>query len=492
MNLKNAKVNEIFLKFPKSIFVFIILLVTASLSYDMPYRAIALLPLSYMIIDFFLNRRLKKKNVYTGGLLYKVALIVIFMRYVITPFSIAVTQIFYVTYGQYTVHVTRQSINLAVLLMVIELVCVYATLYLSRAYYSNNKNNLIPNKIGLLKHKFILILFLLITIPVLVVVEPTFIVPRDFLILDSQFENTQLEVAFSGLFFMLSRIVRPVVFLAVFSELKQRYDVSRSKVYMWASILLLGLFIVYHTGTVRFELVFAGIIALYLFKLIYKKIPKFVVLSLMLMVVVGFFSASLLKFTWTVKGSDTPIKDITIEIFGMFQNYFSGPALVATSIEMKDAYINQINSSTFINDFTGSIPVISNYVDQSNRINAYFNRYTGRPYGHNTQIIPLVGIGYVYFPVFPWIFTIMCYWFVVKFDYKLQKSASIEYKYLYLYPGLYLSMGLGFNTQIIFTTLIQRFLPLFLLFKLNSKICLSKSNNEKSYHERRLDLTKPY
>lgn len=55
--------------------------------------------------------------------------------------------------------------------------------------------------------------------------------------------------------------------------------------------------------------------------------------------------------------------------------------------------------STFINDFTGSLPFISNYVNQANRINYYFNIFNGMI--NESLIAPISGIGYVYFPAFP-------------------------------------------------------------------------------------------
>ena len=127
---------------------------------------------------------------------------------------------------------------------------------------------------------------------------------------------------------------------------------------------------------------------------------------------------------------------------------------------------------SFINDFLGSIPVISSFVDQTDRINIYFNLYHNVP--KISLIIPMVGIGYAYFPIFPPIFTVICEWLLISVDYKLEMSKKIEYKYLYLYLGLYLSMCLGFNTQIIFAKFLIPFLPLLILFKINNKICLKK------------------
>ena len=40
---------------------------------------------------------------------------------------------------------------------------------------------------------------------------------------------------------------------------------------------------------------------------------------------------------------------------------------------MVDAFRNQYDISTLVNDFLGSIPLLSGHVDQANRTNVFFN-----------------------------------------------------------------------------------------------------------------------
>lgn len=473
MNIKRTRFNFILLKFSQSILIFMIAALTAILCYDKPYKAILLLPFSYMIINLFYNNQISKKDKYTGGFIHRAALVVIFIRYAITPLSIAITGEFYSSRA----NTSSDSISFAVLLMMFELVSVYITLFVARLYYSKRLNRTIPESVKGLNHKVVLAVFSLLALIIILAVEPNLLIPSNFLVLTEDYSRVQLDIAYDGLYSSLAQLVKPVIFLLLLSNLKKKYDKNKNDMYIWFSFFLVVFFMGLYTGTQRWELVFAGIIGLYLLKVSYREIPKVLVVGIIAIMSIGFFSASLYKFSWAVQSSINPLKDVTIEMLGMFQNYFSGPRVVANSIEMQSIYGNNITLVTFINDFIGSIPILSRYVDQSNRINVYFNMYHN--IHNNAFIIPMLGIGYSYFPIFPPIFTVICQWFLVKLDYKLETSKSIEYRYLYLYLGLYLAMSLGFNTQIVFAKFLIPFLPLLFIFKVNELICLKrKTANE--------------
>lgn len=469
MNFNRVKLGNFIFRFFQSIVCIIATIIILALCYDKPYKFITVLPFSYMVINIFYKHRLHKNNDnYTGGFIYKISLMVIFIRFVITPLFIALTGKFY-SANAYT---STNSINLAIMLMTYELICIYITLYIARSYYSKKYKNTVSNRVEIPNHKFILILFAMLGSLVVLLVEPNLIIPQDFLVLSNDYQKIQLDMDYDGLYSSLATLVKPVIFIIIFSCIKRQYDLKNRRVYIWLSFFVVILFMGMYTGTKRWEIVFAGIIGMYLLKNTYGKIPKSLMIGASLVIFISFISVSLYKFSWAVQTSENPVKDIIFEMFGSFQSYFSGPRVVANSIEMKTIYGKYIGLTTFINDFIGSIPIISNFVDQTNRINVYFNMYHNIP--NNALIIPMVGIGYSYFPIFSPIFTVICEWFVIKVDYKLETSRTIEYKYLYLYFGLYLSMCLGFNTQIIFAKFLIPFLPLLILFKINEKICLKK------------------
>lgn len=443
------------------------------LCYDTSYKAISFLPFAYMILNSFFRHQLMRNREHSLGLLCKIELYVIFIRYVVTPLSIALSGEFYT----WRANTSNSSISLAVVLMIMELFGAYLVLYVTHIYFSKRLKNVTLRRVEMPNNTLALTAFVMLGIAILLIGKPNALIPTSFFVLGEDYSIMELNTSLDSFLNILAMLVKPILFLILFSVLKRYYDRTGKGIFIWLSFALAILFIGMYTGTRRWQILFAGITSGYLLVKAYDDVPKGLMIGLAAIVSISFLSASLYKFSWAVQNSSQPVKDIVVEMFGMFQDYFSGPRVVANSIEMKSVYGSDIGLSTFVNDFIGCIPIVARHVDQTDRINAYFNMY----HSLNTTplIIPMIGIGYCYCPVFPPIFSMLCQWLVVVIDYKFQTSKSIEYRYLYLYFGLYLVMFWGFNTQIIFGKFLIPFLPLLLLFRLNDRICIKKKGSNK-------------
>jgi hypothetical protein len=186
-------------------------------------------------------------------------------------------------------------------------------------------------------------------------------------------------------------------------------------------------------------------------------------------------SISMYKFSWAIINAEKPLIQIFSVMSSQFQDYFSGPRTVAQAIKMKEMFGTQISLSTLINDFVGSIPFISNYVNQSNRLNVYFNLYNYIPVGNTSLIVPMVGCGYAYLGlIFAPIFTALCEFGAIKLDFFYRKERRVEFQIIYIYAAIMLSLCMGFNTQIVFGFFVTTFIPLWLLFYCNKKFVLKK------------------
>lgn len=468
MNLFQPMKGPMLSKFLQVITNLTVSVVTLVLLYDKEYRVIGLLPISYLVINSIRSSVFIRGEKYNGGFLYAVAQVVIFVRYMITPFTIALSGAFYAR----RIPTSVGSINLAVALMIYELISIYVTHFVARKYYTKRFGTAVETSATAVKNKFVLWVFLLTSLPVLLLTDTSLVFPTDFFVLGDTYMNPQLEVSNEGLFFSLAMLVKPVMFLLAFSYIKEKHDRHGGSASIWLSFVLVAVFMGMHTGTKRWGIRFTAIIGIYLIRVSYDKLPKHLLVGIVSLMCVSFLSASLYKFAWIVQGSSRPFRDIIVAMLEMFQDYFSGPRAVANSLDMLRAYGSSIGLSTLVNDYAGSIPVVSRYIDQMDRINVYFNLY------HNLDktslIMPMVGIGYAYFPVFPPVFTVLHQWLLIRMDYRLETSRSIEFRYLYLHIGLYLAMCIGFNTQIIFARLLIPFLPLLVLFNLNRKISFRK------------------
>jgi len=452
----------------KSLLLFAVTVAVFILCYDTAYKAIAVLPLAYMILNALFSYQLMRNRAYPLGLICKIELYVVFIRYVLTPLSIALTGEFYTSRA----NTSDSSVNLAVALMVVELFGAYLVMYVAHIYYAKRIKSVTLAQVEIPNNTLVLTAFAVLGTAIILMGEPNALMPASFFVLGEDYSIVEPSTSLETFYHVLGKMVKPVAFLVFFSTLKRHYDKTGNRIFIWLSCALAVLFVGMYTGTRRWQIVFAGITSGYLIVTAYDDIPQGVMLGLAAIVSISFFSTSLYKFSWAVQGSSEPIRDIAVEMFGMFQDYFSGPRVVANSIEMKSVYGRHIGLATFANDFLGSVPIVARRIDQTDRINAYFNMYHNL---HTTPLImPMIGIGYCYCPIFPPIFSMLCQWLVVAIDYRFQTSEFIQYRYLYLYWGLYLAMFWGFNTQIVFGTFIIPFLPLLLLFKLNDRICMKK------------------
>ena len=154
---------------------------------------------------------------------------------------------------------------------------------------------------------------------------------------------------------------------------------------------------------------------------------------------------------------------------GQLQSYFSGPNLIAQALEMNSnpLFMDKITYSTFVNDFLGSLPSVAKHIDQTDRINYYFNRYLFDWYSDKTsQIIPMVAVGAIYFNIFfsP-IFTIFFTWIGFMLERKALVDNRIYCKFLYLYAAFWCVLAICFCPQIIWGNLVGFVIPIYIIYK---------------------------
>jgi len=230
------------------------------------------------------------------------------------------------------------------------------------------------------------------------------------------------------------------------------YRFFNKKTAYYLSIIAFVFFGYLQLGTSRWTLIFYSVISfLFLYKLFGNKIKKIAIpISVVLTFVV--LSISIYKFSWAIQGSSTPFKDVILVMSGQFQQYFSGPTLIAQSIDITNysALSNKIGIETFINDYMGSVPLLSSAFDQSNRINYIFNEYIfGINTINQTQIIPMSGMGYIYFGLFgSTIFVFMFTYFGLKLEEFATQSTDIINYWLLINIAIRTECTLIISTQI--------------------------------------------
>nr|WP_315212132.1 hypothetical protein [uncultured Flavobacterium sp.] len=405
-----------------------------------------LLPIAYIVMSVFESQIVLKTT-----LVLQFFNVFNFLKYFLMPLLIINSQ---------SIDVEGPSPNnlsykLAIIILVLECVCVnFIKIRYYRAkiyiYYKKEKNVALINVLSVLLLLLYLLLFKL-----------SIFLPSN-IFQEFDFENIQEKSNDVALIFISwFKVIGFPIFVLFFYKF-----LSKSKSYYLSMILML-VFVYLNLGTRRWDILFFIIVGL---KFLYDLYGKRTLNLIYPFSIVGFFiimSISIYKFSWVLQGSDNRYLDM-IKVFGeQFQPYFSGPSLVAQTIDMVEYhnFNESVSIKTFLNDIIGSIPGLSSIADQSDRINYYFNEYI---FGSNTkdtsQIIPMSGIGYIFFGFFfsP-IFTVFFTWLGFKLETLAIQSKYIINSYLLYYMSIWSVLAICFSSQIIWGSFIVIYIPLLII-----------------------------
>jgi len=436
------------------------------------YEFLFCLPLffSILLILFF---RMYFYPLYDYGIGFWSVNIVMFIRYTITPLMIILSD----NYFGFGPNPTKDYMYLAVFMMIYEMIIAFLVVRLTAQSCRESQRKLYdfkPRSYTILKHYFLVGIFAAFAGMVLIP-YPQLLIPQEIFFLSEQYTRVTIDATFSGALGIISKSFNIVLLLFALAIFKKMYDKKQSTVFVYLSGVAFLIFIGLNTGTSRWIILIWMLIAIVILTQLYPRQGK---LMRNIIVALGFasiISISMYKFSWAIVNAEKPLIQIVSVMSSQFQDYFSGPRTVAQAIGMKEMFGTQISLSTLINDFIGSIPFISNYVNQSNRLNVYFNLYNYIPVGNTSLIVPMVGCGYAYLGlIFAPIFTAVCEFGAIKFDYAYRKERKVEFQIIYIYAAIMLSLCMGFNTQIVFGFFVTSFIPLWILFYCNKRFVLKK------------------
>lgn len=451
-----------------SISAFLIAYYCAFANNNSMYNFIFLIPLVYSFTYFFFSVSIEKRSVYGLNLVFIMSQVLIYVRYVLTPFFTIFSARF-TSWGWGPDPSNSQMIT-ATLLMCVEEILIFIVQYFAIRKFSQKKYIAkMDSSSAYDESYFIIILFAIISYWVVFSIKPSLILGDLY-----KGEETIEEIHYLGMYVILADVFKKVFLIIALIIFKKRYDKTGYKLYLLLAVAAVAVNMILNAGETRMRMVISLILGAYFLHYIFGDIPKIFYAAGIVLCGVAFISISTKKFSYAIGNTDTPVSSVLSVMLGQFQDYFAGPRLVGQMLNVSQVYKDSIGLSTFINDFTGSIPMISKYVDQTNRINYYFNIYCNMP--NQTLIAPILGIGYCYFPFFPFAFTLLFEYLCIKLDYLMTATNKITKKYMYAYMGFLCAMCMGYSTQNIYGQFISGFVPLFLLFTLNDKVKLKKAS----------------
>lgn len=430
------------------------------------YQLLFILPLLYAL----LIKLSKSIFVYARSNIGFISIIVVtFIRYVVTPLVLIISG-YYSGFGSSP---TEETMLYAFLLMIYEMIAVFITINLVGR---NLKGNIVKeiSRNNYLRSSFVLFLFSVFALLYLLKF-PNILVPNNLLIIKDEIKQFTLDFQFSGALILINACLRIAILIMILDFFKRRYDRLPIFSYPLLSSIALISYLALMTGIARWDILISAFVGTYILVWLYPEYSKIIRLSIFSVVGIAIISITVYKFFHITSFDEIQLRLFLEEIFKQFQAYFSGPRNVGQAIEMNNSLGGNISFITLINDFIGSIPGVSSFINQADRINMYYNYHIYGTLFFASQIIPMIGVGYSYFGFIgaPF-FTVICIYLSLKFGLMTLNEDRIEFKYIYSYASIWLALCMGFNTQIIFGWFATIFIPMYILFSLNRKFVLLK------------------
>ncbi|MDU2149171.1 MAG: hypothetical protein E7E58_14340 [Paeniclostridium sordellii] len=369
------------------------------------YEKLFLLPLVYLICFKFILSRVLFRELNVFILIF---FAISFSRFVILPFMIVISCYYG---GRSAMPPTHHSYDLALIIMMYELIVSSIFIYVldkkERGIFSKNKY-LSINKKNYIYWLFGIIIVLISILDIRIIKSFNFIIPKEDAVRSfSDFSIIQ-SLSVYGLL-----ITKQIVFVMIAYNLSKKYELTKSKKYIYLVLLVAMMNILIYFGTNRSDVIMTAIVSsLTLYKLFGKGVKKGIfILCIVLVVTISGISAY--RSGASISGNSSKIIDFTDKL----QVYLGGPYNVAIAIETKEMFpqANKVEVLLFdifrpmlgVNMLVKNLPVKYS--------NMYFNERIWLSIDRRSQIIPMVGQGNLFFgamlsPILTLIFIRLAYY----------------------------------------------------------------------------------
>jgi len=467
----DKKLNNILIRY----FVLVICITVSILTIDFSnhyFKFLFLLPLLYGILFVFIPQFLNGMTLKTPG--FFILNLVMIFRYLVLPLALK--------YGGYyrdvpTSHIN--SINAAILLMIVELLTIGICIYFFSKIYKLGSGNIEllelenPNK----KQKNFLILVALASF-LLIILSDTSILNRfSFISIEEGYShhdrNEQISAGtLSSLALNWFRLLFPIYWIKICKDL---YSKTNKIYWAYVSTLVPVLSLLFFSGMSRSSILIPALVLCVIlgrtFPMIRRKMYTIILSTCV-------FSVTVLTIFKTFNTSSVSEGFSMMDmkwLSNTLEAYFGGVYNVAIAIDTRSVFNNDINVHTLLSDLFSSWMGIGALFRDHYSTSEFFNIVF---YGGNItldQVVPTIGSSYLIFGMLgSMIFTIAFVWLICLFEKMYQKESTIELAYLYGFSTIQCAFNLPGNFSIICSYLLNTFIPLYLLFKLNELIILKR------------------
>lgn len=411
-----------------------------------------MLALTYFGGMFFLGNKNVVQN--TPGMV--TLNVVLFCKYSLLPL------VLYITGELSTFSKGYKYINHAVVLMLIELICIWVAIgFTGRKKKTLYKNFYYPDVKLMFKNQYVNVMFLcIVLITIVLLVRYPYLVGGIKLLLSGAVEYTESFSDISSIASLFWKAAITWIYLYVMSVLKTKQSKgSNVKVRLLiVSVIYLFFTFVGQTTIARWYTVISYMAVVYFVKSMFPKSLKFFLYGSIVPILLLIFVASIYKNTDFLNSSENIIVsfsrlfDVTV-----LDAYFSGPVCVNNAIYVYE--IGEGNIFSLFFDLIRNMPIVNHVIDISHSTVKIYAEYMGR----KDQIIPLVGQSLIYFgPIFSPTLSIASIYIIRKFDDMYLKSTSAML-FVYSYCAVWTAVIYMLNLTVYVSGFYSTIIPLVIM-----------------------------
>ena len=432
------------------------------------HRFIFMIPLVYLIL-FIGFKRLHRYSAHNKGLF--ILNIYMFLKYSI---SILLVVIFknYSVKDYYYHYIAEESYEMAIFYIIVEMISIFLVIefFSDLLYKKINKDN--NSDLKIIKIGPVLILFIIVSILLIIKNTNEFFVKNSILFSTNNSLTENIEV--SNLNSIIFYSIKLIIMGLIINKCIYLYKQDNKFRYILLSYLTIATYTFLNVSTSRLNVILPFLLFILITKDIFKDRTRKLNIAFACILVICFSIISVYKNPWKYT-SDDGISSIMIEFTSGVQEYTSNIMPTAMGLQAIDYYKDSISVNTLLNDFLGSIPFISHYIDQNNRIYNLYNMYALN--GNSmSQLIPMTVSSIAYFsPIFCWVLVALNVFLLMYCEAHFnQKYNNFLEKYLLIYLYFIFASCLCSNVQMLSGRFFINFLPSFILLYLNKKIKFKK------------------
>lgn len=425
------------------------------------HKLLFIFPFAFTILFIFLLSKvlIQSKN----NIFIIVFCLVSFLRYVILPFFMTFSNFYG---GRAILPPSNESTNFAIILMLLELL--FSSVLI---YYMMKKNNKYVNENIIISKKFdIYYLFILFTI-ILSLLFPNVYNNLNFIIPSI---NNGTGGLTENIVLYCVIISKNLIYAILITKLRSNYIKTKNQIYIILSILVTLLNISIYVGVNRMDIVINFLVCTYLLNKLYGKVIRKYIIIFVVLIIAIFYMVTLTRQYSSFSTS------VLINITDFLQVYLGGIYNVALAIETPVFYPQVRSLGVLMMDIFR--PMIGPNILLSNVDIPYstiFFNYRIRPNSNIiSQILPMIGQGYIYFGFyFSYIFTFIFIFIQKNLQKIINRSNKIEVYYILSLSSARLGFMMGNNTMSLINDLSMNLLLFFIIFVLNEKFTFRKGDN---------------